>query len=458
MQEYLSLMNISAESNEGATVHDLYLDIFQGQILFLTGLHWSGKPTVKGILLGRTEIQRGRLYVGGTPWRGRRLSGKDALCVDSRSRFCNALTIHQNLTSLRQTAPFQWSGHRRFLRETKEVLAWAGIERKPGELVAHLSVVEKALLWLALARLRGSRLVIFDCVGSAYSQQELERIGGVLQKLKDRGAAILILDERPNGLMHLADRTAILRRGTVVKVLYPGEMQEETVLLHMMGYPLRPSGSRAGRVGRPLEEIRRQDGTTLYTISEGEILGICDIQWKKDEPMPDYLRTCCRLTGLRFPDFLNRKDTVYISESSGDCLFSSMDIGSNIALTVGPRLTGRMGILRPGMTRFLQREFIRKFQVQENVKQIGDLTCRERKLLSIYRFELSRPRVMLLENPMMQISMEDRASFQDYLRELAENGVCLIVSSKEVNSLSQFCDRIFLFHDHLPVCDGGRAE
>jgi len=443
------MANVSADSGEGTPIHDFHLSIHTEEVLFLTGIHWSGKPTVKQVLRGQTNITKGALYVDEAPYPHSNFSLQNTVCVDTVSCFCKVLTIQENLFSLQRESNYLdlYRG-RRFRRETRILLEWAGISRSPDTPVGDLTGLEQALLWCALAKKKGVRLFLFDCVGASYSHQDMKILGKVLQKLKAEEIAVVVLDEHPNELMAQADRVAVLKHGTVSKILYPGEINEATVLQYLTGYDrLQLSYKGNGQPGELLEEIRSQTEAEPIALCQKQIIGIYDVSWGKEESMPFYLSRFFARNGYTRPEFLGWEDTVYIPENSGECLFSSLDIGSNIALVAYRRLGAFMGILKPGIKRFLQREFFQKFMVDPSTEEVNELTCREKKLLSVYRWSLTRPRAMLLEDPMMRISLEDRGAFKEYLRELADEGCCMLVSSKELNNLMDFCDCLLLVSD-----------
>lgn len=452
MREYLRMANVSADSGEGTPIHDFHLSIHTGEILFLTGIHWSGKPTVKQLLRGRTDITKGSLYVDEAPYSYSNFSLENTVCVDTVSCFCKVLTIQENLFSLQRESNYlDLNRGRRFRRETRALLEWAGISRSPDTLVGDLTGLEQALLWFALAKKKGARLFLFDCVGASYSYQDMQVLGKALQKLKAEEIAVVVLHEHPNELMAQADRVAVLKQGTVGKILYPGEISETTVLQYLTGYDgLQLSYKGSGQPGEPgelLEEVQSGSEAEPIALRQKQIIGIYDASWGKKETMPLYLSRFFAENGYMRPEFLGWKDTIYIPEHSGECLFSSLDIGSNIAMVAYRRMGPFMGILKPGVKLFLQREFFEKFMVDSDTERVSELTCREKKLLSVYRWSLTRPRVMLLEDPMMRISLEDRAAFKEYLREVADEGCCLLVSSKELNNLMDFCDGLLLVRD-----------
>ena len=447
MGEYLRMVNVSADCGRGAALHHFYLSIWEGEILFLAGIHWSGKPTVKSLLLGQTEAERGRLYVDEEPCRGQKFENPSVMCVDRKTRFCERLTIQENLLSLQKSYVGRSKTKRAAREEMRELLTWAGIRRDQNTPVSDLTEAEKVLLWMALARVRWVRLLILDCIGCAYSQPEIEALSEAILKLREEGISVMIMDEHENGLLPIADRAVILKKGMVGKVLYPDEYEESRFLTYMTGFSELPTPQWEPQEPGDVLEVLGTAGGEELTLREKQVIGISDAGWPTGITLPEYLQQVCRNERWPDPAFLQRRDTVYITEKSEEQLFSSMDIGDNIALVASRRLGGRLQIMRPGIRNFLQGEFLRKFDIKIQAEIIEDLTCKEKKLLSIYRWELTRPRLWLMENPLLRISLEDRPHFKEYLRELAADGSCLLVAAHDDEELRDFCDEVLYFLD-----------
>lgn len=396
---------------------------------------------LKDLLTGRCEISGGKLFVEGRPVPEKNFGMESVVCIDNGAGFCKSLTVEENLQSILGKIS---GGKRAFRRRLEEQMAWIGLRCKADTLVSQLSGLDQCLLWLVLARLQESSLVLFDCTESSYSEQDLERYRPSLEKIREAGCSVLVFSRLPNLLIRMSDRAALLRNGSVRKVFYREEIEEQAVLSYLMGLEAVQRDQAAGRMAAPELEINR--GGTL-PVQQGEILGICDASWSLEEPMPDYIEGLLRENGWSWPMDLGPHDLVYISENSEESLLHSLSIGANIALVASRLVKPRFGVLPERMKQFYLQEFKTRFELEEEVTEVEELRLFERKLLSIYRWALTRPQVLLLENPLLRIPLAERATLTEYFRSLAEDGFCLVISANALENLKGICDRVLLARD-----------
>lgn len=443
MDEYLRLMNVRVcpEDPHMATLEGFHFFLRHGEIVFLLGGVWSGMAVLKEILTGDCEIAGGRLFVDGKVVLAKNFADESVVCMDPGTHFCESLTVEENFQSI-LGKPAE-SG-REFRQRLKRQMMELGLLCDVNTLVGGLSGMAQCLLWLVLARLQGAKLVIFDCAESSYSEQDQEGLKSAFQKLREAGCSVLILSRLPNLFMDMADRAALLRNGSVRKVFYREEIQEETVLSYLMGLEAVPREQISVPV--PMEEPE-SGFCGRFPIPAGKILGICDVAWSLEESMPIYMTGFLEKNGWSWPTELTPKDLVYISGESEEELFHALSIGENIALVASRIVKPRFGIVPERMNQFYLREFQNQFELGETVFRVADLRLFERKLLSIYRWALTRPRVMLLENPLLRIPLAERTVLIEYFRSLAADGFGLVILSNTLENLKGVCDHVLLAED-----------
>ncbi|WP_434309928.1 hypothetical protein [Hominifimenecus sp. rT4P-3] len=443
MDEYLRLMNvrICPEDPNMATLEGFHFFLRHGEIVFLLGGVWSGMAVLKGILTGDCEIAGGRLFVDGRAVAAKNFAAEPVICIDPGTHFCESLTVEENFQSILGRP----AGSRQdFRRHLKRQMMELGLLCDVNTLVGVLSGMAQCLLWLVLARLKGAKLVIFDCAESSYSEQDQEGLKSAFQKLRESGCSVLILSRLPNLFMGMADRAALLRNGSVRKIFYREEIQEETVLSYLMGLEAVPREL----VSAPVSMEEPESGFCgRFPIREGEILGICDVGWSLEEPMPIYMTDFFEKNGWSWPTELAPKDLAYISGESEEELFHALSIGENIALVASRIVKPRFGIVPERMNQFYLREFQNRFELGEAVSRVEDLRLFERKLLSIYRWALTRPQILFLENPLLRIPLAERTVLIEYFRSLAADGFFLVILSNTLENLKGVCDRVLLAED-----------
>ncbi|MFC4223496.1 metal ABC transporter ATP-binding protein [Lysinibacter cavernae] len=124
---------------------------------------------------------------------------------------------------------------------------------------------------------------------------------------------------------------------------------------------------------------------------------------------------------------------------------------------------GRYGAL--GVTRRLRapdvlrcNEAMRRTGVLElEHRSIGELSGGQRKRVFLARAIAQDAAVMLLDEPFSGVDATSQAAIVGVIRQLAAEGVCVLVSSHDISSLPELCDTVVLWY-HRALFEGPPAE
>jgi ABC-type branched-subunit amino acid transport system ATPase component/branched-subunit amino acid ABC-type transport system permease component len=204
----LAISGLRAGYGDLEVLHGIDLVARPGKITALFGANGAGKSTLCSTLAGLVAATGGDLMLDGESVT--QMSGLDRLrsgifvVQESRSIFPD-LTVEENLriplrTQERVEEALAQSTELRSRRRTR-----AGM----------LSGGEQQLLAMAPALVMQPRLLIADEPNLGLAPQARQRVLGVCQTLRDRGAAVLLIEERPGDVFNVADEIVLLRLGHV---------------------------------------------------------------------------------------------------------------------------------------------------------------------------------------------------------------------------------------------------
>ena len=92
------------------------------------------------------------------------------------------------------------------------------------------------------------------------------------------------------------------------------------------------------------------------------------------------------------------------------------------------------------------------------VKKASDLarTCSggERRRLEIARALISRPRLILLDEPFAAVDPHTVEELQEEVRKLAQDGIAILVTDHNVQQTLRICDRAYIIHEGRNLVDG----
>lgn len=220
----LSVRDLNAWYGESHALHGINLEVHQGETVTLLGRNGVGKTTALRAIVGIIRKRSGTI----------RFDGKDMLRVplhrtarhgigyvpEERGIF-STLTVEENLTLPPVIAKGGMS-----LAEIYQLFPNLEERRKsPG---TKLSGGEQQMLAMARILRTGARLLLLDEPTEGLAPVIIQRIGEVLQTLKQRGMTILLVEQNFRFASKVADRFYVVDHGKVIDTFdvadLPGRM------------------------------------------------------------------------------------------------------------------------------------------------------------------------------------------------------------------------------------------
>jgi branched-chain amino acid transport system ATP-binding protein len=192
-------------------LHDVALDVAEGQITTLLGRNGAGKTTTLRSLVGLTPARTGRVTIFGRdttrlpPYRVATLGV--GYVPEGRKIFPN-LTVHDNLrVPLERPGP--WTIDRVFelfprLRERRQNLG------------RQLSGGEQEMLSVARALLLNPKLLILDEPSQGLAPLIVREVFRVVAQMRAEGMSVLLVEQNVRASLEVADRAYVLDHGQMV--------------------------------------------------------------------------------------------------------------------------------------------------------------------------------------------------------------------------------------------------
>lgn len=215
MKKLLQLSNVSAFYGQSQALFNINLDIDSGEIVTILGKNGMGKSSTVKSIVGVIPSRTGEVY-----FEGQRI---DKLTTDEIARrgisvvpegrqiFPN-LTVEENLLA--------------FHRNTENrVKSWnlssiytlfPRLQERKNNMGNQLSGGEQQMLAISRSLMTNPKLLIIDEATEGLAPLIREEIWSCLQRLKENGQSIIVIDKYVERLIPIANRHFILGNGKVV--------------------------------------------------------------------------------------------------------------------------------------------------------------------------------------------------------------------------------------------------
>lgn len=451
------------------------LAVRPGTVHALLGGNGSGKSTSIKILAGVYEADSGELEIGGERHDLRRWSAQVA--HDAGLRF-----VHQDLGLFEELSIAENFGldtgypRTRFGRidwralhaEVADVLLEYDLDIAPHRSIAELRPSDRTMVAIARA-LRGStdgerRILILDEPTASLAAAESALLLDKVRRLADRGQTVVMVSHRLQEVLDVAHDFTVFRDGKVVGTLTDAHPTEDELISMMAGglaVALAPTGERSHTRGAPVLEVTNLESGPLrdvtLTAHRGEILGIAGLQGSGRSSLLQALFGVHRPThgtvSLEGASFAPAD--VHEAMAAGvamvpenrvrEAAFMDLTVSDNLALAMLDEyfVAGRM-------PREKERRAASVLIDRFGVKVAGadalfsSMSGGNQQKVIIARWLQRTPKLLLLDEPTQGVDVMSRADIYETIREAAQNGCTVVVSSSDMSELHALCDRILI--------------
>ena len=136
-----------------------------------------------------------------------------------------------------------------------------------------------------------------------------------------------------------------------------------------------------------------------------------------------------------------------------------MSVRENITLALLPRLT-RFGVVDEARQRAIVDRFIARLAIKTaNIEQkVRELSGGNQQKVLLARWLCTDPKLLILDEPTRGIDVGAKAEIQSLIKELADQGLGVLMISSELEEIVEGADRVFVLSDGRTVADLPHAK
>ena len=466
----LQMTDICKEFPGVKALDGVSLTVKRGTVHALMGENGAGKSTLMKCLFGIYNKDSGHIY----------LEGNEISFKNSKEALEHGVAmVHQELNQAlkRSVMDNLWLGRyprkgvmideHKMYEDTKKLFNDLGIDVDPRRIMSTMPVSQRQMLEIAKAVSYDAKVIVFDEPTSSLTEQEVEHLFEIINMLRDKGCGIIYISHKMAEILRISDEVTVMRDGTWIATEPAKELTTEKIIKLMVGRELnnqlQPKTNKAGEIALEVEHLSGQYSLlhdVSFNVRKGEIIGLAGLDGSgRTEVLENIFGIATRKSGTIRLDgrpVLNRNARESIKngfallteERRATGIFGILDIREN---TVISNLKNYRGKALPVMLDDKKMKKDTQWSIDAmhtktptQGTKIRSLSGGNQQKVILGRWLLTKPEVLLLDEPTRGIDVGAKYEIYQLIIDLANEGKVVIMVSSEMPELLGVCDRILV--------------
>ncbi|WP_139903456.1 galactose/methyl galactoside ABC transporter ATP-binding protein MglA [Clostridium thermarum] len=465
----LEMINITKEFPGVKALSGVTLRVRPGTVHSLMGENGAGKSTLMKCLFGIYRPDGGEII-----FRGQKVqfaNSKQALDM-------GVSMVHQELNQVRQRNVMDniWLGRypkkglfideQKMYKDTKEIFEELEIDIDPRQKINTLSVSQMQMIEIAKAVSYDSKIIVMDEPTSSLTEKEVSHLFRIIDKLKKKNVGIIYISHKMEEILKISEEVTIMRDGQWIATKDAKELTTDAIIKMMVGRDL--SNRFPEKINKPKEVILKVENLTAlnqpsiqdvsFDLRAGEILGVAGLVGAKRTEVLESLFGMRKISSGKI--YLHGKEikntNAHVAMNNGFALvteerrvtgiFDRLSISFNSIISNIDNYTNKFGLLSSKNIQKDTQWVIDSMRVKTPSQKtaIGTLSGGNQQKVIIGRWLLTKPEVLMLDEPTRGIDVGAKFEIYQLMNKLAAEGKGIIMVSSEMPELLGVTDRILV--------------
>ena len=444
----------------------VHLEVEYGQVHAIVGENGAGKSTLMNIISGVFQQTEGTMIFEGkevrfdNPLEAMKLG---IGIVHQEISLCPQISVAENVFLGHTPGKGGIADFSYMVRKSRELLESMNCHIDPRKKVQNLSIAEQQIVEIVKALSMNCKLLILDEPTSSLTEVETKELFRTVLHLKQQGISVLYISHRLAEIIDICDQITVFRDGKYIGTRKVNEITTDDMIAMMVGRKLENIYPHKAETvsDEILLEGKHFSGEMFHDVSfqlkKGEILGFsglvgagrselfrafCGIDRKKSG---EIIYKGKPLTIRNFRQAIDN-GIAYITENrKEDGLFLKYNIRQNItAPCLDKVLTGIT--LNRAKEDAIAHEYVDKIKIKVfSLDQLcSALSGGNQQKVLFAKWLTVDPQILIIDEPTRGIDVGVRLEIYQILRNLAEQGIGVIVISSDLPEVLGLCDRMIV--------------
>jgi branched-chain amino acid transport system ATP-binding protein len=216
MSAILQLEKVTKRFGGLVAVNDVSFGVEPGEIVGIIGPNGAGKTTIFNLIVGIYKPDRGKIIFGNQAIHG--LPSHEIARLGITKTF-QTISLFDDMPILDNVVVGSLLRRKRVkdaIADAREALKAVGFEYRLASAPGDLSLVDRASLEVARALATNPKILLLDEVMAGLTPLETSKAIDMIQRLRDSGITILVVEHNMKAIMKLSDRIVAFDYGSKI--------------------------------------------------------------------------------------------------------------------------------------------------------------------------------------------------------------------------------------------------
>ena len=464
----IEMKNITKRYPGVVALDKIKLQVRKGEVHALLGENGAGKSTLIKTLAGAIHPDEGEIIVEGQSYS--QMEPKKAMelgigVIYQEFNLIPYLTVANNIFLGNEPVKGTSIDEKICIEECKKVFKRLNIDLDPRAQVKTLSVAYQQLVEIAKAVSKNVKVLVMDEPTAALSGKEVDMLLDLVRKLREEGLSVIYISHRLEELFEVADRVTVMRDGQYVETIDIKDCTRPRLISAMVGREMGETYPE-GRYGTG-EVVLEAKGLTnekiqdvSFKLHRGEILGFGGLVGAGRTEVARAIFGADKCLGeiylegkkvdIRRPEDAVRNGIAFITEDrKQQGLLMKLSIRENISVS------NLKHMLKNGVSidRKLEKDMAEKYREQLNIKTpsieqlVSNLSGGNQQKVVLAKWLLTNSKIIIFDEPTRGIDVGVKFEIYQIMRDLAKEGISIIMISSDMPELLGVSDRIVVMKE-----------
>ena len=470
MEYVLEMKDISKTFPGVKALDHVQLQVKPGEVHALMGENGAGKSTLMKILMGiYTKDNGGEIIFNGQPYHVS--NPKEAMdhgvaMIHQELNPILDMSVYENIFVGREIRKNGLVDAKAEIAEAEKLIKECGLHVSPKEKLRNLTVAQCQLIEIIKAISINAKVIVMDEPTSSLSNDEVEQLFGIIERLKAKQVSIIYISHRMEELFRISDRVTIIRDGAYVGTKKTSETNANELVAMMVGRELESFYARdyndLGHAETALEvknlTCEGVFSDISFRVRKGEILGFAGLVGAGRSEIME-----CIFGARKYQSgtiLLNGKEVRFTTpiqaikagiglvpeDRKKQGLVLGNTVGFNLTLASIDSYINGIAIsdrkCQEVIDYYKEKLHIKAVADRVELVEAGSLSGGNQQKIVLGKWLAIKPDVLILDEPTRGVDVNAKFEIYSVINELAKAGIAVIMVSSELPEIINMCDNV----------------